>query len=185
MVKEIKQFNPNFQRQILSSLSVMLEPTALPEVLLHSFQNVQAPTQWGLLHMKATQFPITPCTFCSWFSYPFSISPQQTFPEQLCSLLFNTLHSRSQVQLGPQWICYDSKASNTRWWPIASSFSLTDVQATSKALAEPSWLLCWNDTFVLEISLETLNMVQTVTPAQRKKGKKMVNTLKLELCNLI
>lgn len=163
----------------------MLEPTALPGVLLHSFQNVQAPRKWGLLQMKATQFPITPCTFFSCFSYPFSIPPRQTFPEQLCSLLFNTLHSRSQVPLGSQWICYDNKASNTRWWPIASSFSLTDVQATSEALAEPTWLVYWNDTLMLAISLETLNMVQTVTPAQRKKGKKMVNTLKLELYNVI
>ena len=36
-----------------------------------------------------------------------------------------------------------------------------------------------NDILVLEISPETLNMVQTMAPAQRKKSKKTVNTLKL------
>lgn len=139
----------------------------------------------GVSSIWKLPFPSTPWTLFMCFFYPFSISPQQTFPEQLCSLLFNTLHSGSQVWLGPQWICCDSKASNTRWRPIASSFSLTDVQATSEALAEPTSLVYWNDTLVLAISLETLNMVQTMTPAQRKKGKKMANTLKLELCHLI
>lgn len=68
---------------------------------------------------------------------------------------------------------------------IASSFSLTDVRGHFRGLAEPTWPIYWNDTLVLAISLETLNMVQTMTPAQRKRGKKMINTLKLELCNLI
>lgn len=58
-------------------------------------------------------------------------------------------------------------------------------KATSEALAEPTWLIYWNDALVLAISLETLNTVQTMTPAQRKRGKKMVNTLKLQLYDLI
>lgn len=149
------------------------------------FRMSRLPRQWGLLQMKATQLPITLWTLSRVFSYPFSISPQQTFPEQLCSLLFNILHSKSQVQLGPQWICYDSKASNIRWWPITPSFSLTDVRGHFRGPCRTNLA----DQLKWRISAGNhpgnLNMVQTMTPAQRKKGKKMVNTLKLELCNLI
>lgn len=183
MVKEIKQFNPNFQRQILPSLSAMLEQTALHEVLLHSLQNVQAPSQWGLLQVKAPQLPITLWTLSRVFSYPFSISPPQTFPEQLCSLLSNILHSGSQVQLGPQWMTARHQIPDGSSYLFLSPKQM--CKATSEALAEPIWLIYWNDALVLTISLETLNMVQTMTPAQRERGKKMVNTLKLQLCDLI
>lgn len=64
---------------------------------------------------------------------------------------------------------------------MASSFSLTDAQAISEALVEPACLVYWNDILLLTISPETLNMVQTMVPAQRKKSKKTVNALKLGL----
>lgn len=136
-------------------------------------------SRWKLhsfLSLRARSLGALPTYFLSLHS-----KPSQNNSVPYCSTLC-TVEVRSSW---PSMNLYDSKASNTRWWPIASSFSLTDVQATSETLAEPTWLVYWNDTLVLAISLETLNIVQTVTPAQRKKGKKMVNTLKLELCNLI
>lgn len=155
---------------------MMSEPTAPSGVSLHSLENGQAFSGWGQLQIKAMQIPSTLWMLFRYSFYPFCISTHDKPLENnvpYCSMF-------CRVEVKSSWATSEPIVTARQQIQImVHSFFILRHRFTGH-FRGPSRTSLAGLLLVL-ISPETVNIIQTMALAQRKKSIKILNILKIGL----